>query len=380
VTNRALASRPLFAGLRDVAYLNTAAESPGPASLAAALARYADDKALGSQGRTAMYAVEERCRGRVAALLGGLPEDVAFTGSCAHGINAVLAAVRFRPGDALVTSDLEFPTVDLAAARLRRAGVEIRLAHAVGGAVAPEALVALLHRRVRAMVVSLVSFKTGAMLDLVPVSAACRATGTLLVVDATQALGAVTVAAELADVVVASCFKWLLGAHGAAVLYVRGAAAVELEPEAIGWRSIRDPFADVFAAGVELHADARRFEEGMPPFPALYALEAGLEVLAEHDPATVARHVRALGGRLREELTARGFTPLGPAAEAERAGIVAVADSHAEQHAEELRERGVVIWGRDGRLRASVHLYNDDSDIDRLIEAFPRRVMARSSA
>ena len=375
-----LAPRSLFAGTDAVAYLNTAAEGLAPAAFAEALASYARDKALGSDGRTRMYAVEQRCRERGAALLGADPAEVAFVTSCARGVNAALSAVRFERGDVLVTTDLEFPTTDLAAVRLRDSGVEVRIARSAGGGVSADAITALLDGRVRAVVVSLVSFKTGALLDLAPVSAACRAAGALLVVDATQALGVVPVEAALADVVVASGFKWLLGAHGVAVLYVRAGAVGGLEPEAVGWRSIVDPFADILATGVDLAPDARRFEEGMPPFPSLYALDAGLELLAQCDPGEVAAHVRALGGRLRDELAARGLAPLGPAAEAERAGIVAIADDRAEEHTAALRERGVVVWGRDGRLRASVHLYNDSSDIDRLLEALPPTMLLRRSA
>ena len=129
-----------------------------------------------------------------------------------------------------------------------------------------------------------------------------------------------------------------------------------LEPEAIGWRSILDPFADILATGADLAPDARRFEEGMPPFPSLYALAAGLEFLAQYDAGAVAAHVRALGGRLRDELAARGLVPLGPGAAAKRAGIVAIADGRAEEHAALLRERGVVVWGRAGHARVGAPL------------------------
>ena len=122
------------------------------------------------------------------------------------------------------------------------------------------------------------------------------------------------------------------------------------------------------------------FEEGMPPFPSLYALAAGLEFLVQYDAGAVAAHVRALGGRLRDELAARGLAPLGPGAAGERAGIVAIADGRAEEHTAALRERGVVVWGRAGRLRASVHLYNDSSDIERLLEALPPTLLPRRSA
>ena len=104
-----LAPRSLFSGTRRVAYLNTAAEGLAPAGFAEALAAYARDKTRGSDGPTGMYAVEQRCRERAAALLGADPAEVAFVTSCARGINAALSAVRLVRGDVLVTTDLEFP-------------------------------------------------------------------------------------------------------------------------------------------------------------------------------------------------------------------------------------------------------------------------------
>src|SRR4051794_4143450 len=92
-----LADPRTFPGAHEVAYLNTAAEGLPPAALEAALGRYARDKARASDGRPAMLAVEQRCREKVAALLGATAAEVAFTASCAHGLNAALQAGRLRP-------------------------------------------------------------------------------------------------------------------------------------------------------------------------------------------------------------------------------------------------------------------------------------------
>jgi selenocysteine lyase/cysteine desulfurase len=34
-----------------------------------------------------------------------------------------------------------------------------------------------------------------------------------------------------------------------------------------------------------------------------------------------------------------------------------------------LREAGVLVWGGDGRVRLSVHAYNDEADVARALEA-----------
>jgi selenocysteine lyase/cysteine desulfurase len=294
---------------------------------------------------------------------------VAFVASCARGINAALSTVDWAPGDAIITTDLEFPTVDLVATQLRARGVEVRRARSEYGAVHAAELAAHIDGRVRMAIVSLVSFKSGAQLDLPAVSAAFRSAGVPLLVDATQALGVVPFDAALADFVVSSCFKWLLGGHGVAILYVNARTSGARAPDYVGWRSVRDLFDPRRDERVDYWPDARRFEEGMPAFPSLYALDAGLETLGRHDAREVAHHARELCGRLRDGLVGLGFEPLTPPAADARAGIVAVADADCAEHVAALRDRGVIAWGRDGRLRVSAHLYNDDADVDRFLDA-----------
>ncbi len=231
-----------------------------------------------------------------------------------------------------------------------------------------DALAVHLHGRPRLAVISLVSFKTGGAVDLPAVSRAARAAGVPLFLDATQGLGVVPFDAALADFVAASCFKWLLGAHGAAVLYVNPETAGDLRPAQVGWRSVPDLFARPRELPLDLHADARRFEDGMPPFPALYALECGLAVLSGFAADALAAHARALGGRLLDGLDNLGWPALTPRDPSARAGIVAMVDQACEEHARRLRRAGIAVWGRDGRLRASAHLYNDEADVDRLLD------------
>jgi cysteine desulfurase / selenocysteine lyase len=361
----------LFPGAVGCSYLNTAAEGLTPGGLAGALARYAADKEVGYGGREDMLAAEARCRSAVARLLAVEEESVALVPSASRGINAIIATVAWLPGDVLVTTDLEFPSVDLACARLRQRGVEIRVLRCRAGSLDPELFAHALRGPVKLAIVSLVSFKTGGLTDLTNISAAARTHKVPLLLDATQALGAIPFDASLADAVVASSFKWLLGVHGVAILYVNQSTAGSLTPDYAGWRSVPDLFAPDRGDWVHYWPDARRFDEGMPAFPSIYGLEHGLAALGSFEPHDVADHIRALGSRLIGGLEALGWGRriLTPRAAASRAGIVSVADSSCEDRVSELRARGIIVWGRDGRLRASMHLYNGPGDVDRLLDA-----------
>jgi selenocysteine lyase/cysteine desulfurase len=64
-----------------------------------------------------------------------------------------------------------------------------------------------------------------------------------------------------------------------------------------------------------------------------------------------------------------GFELLTPSGAGCASGIVAFAHPHAEAIGAALEQAGVIVWAGDGRLRASVHVYNDEEDIESLLAA-----------
>ena len=74
--------------------------------------------------------------------------------------------------------------------------------------------------------------------------------------------------------------------------------------------------------------------------------------------------------RLVEGLTRRGARLLSPRGPREASGIVSfrVGDEPPARSVERLREQGVLVVERRGGVRASPHFYNDESEIDRLLE------------
>jgi selenocysteine lyase/cysteine desulfurase len=130
------------------------------------------------------------------------------------------------------------------------------------------------------------------------------------------------------------------------------------------WRA-RSPYV--------LKADAERFEGGNPTFIGIYVLENALAATAAIERRAVETHVSELGTLLRDGLTALDLEVLTPSAPAERAGNFAFASSAADEIEARLRAEGVVVWAGDGRVRISVHLYNDEGDVGRCLRALGPR-------
>jgi selenocysteine lyase/cysteine desulfurase len=365
-----LAPRSWFAGGDERAYLYTAGEGLMPLAAHDAMRRYVEHKARGAAGRAENARVERACRDGLARLMGAEAGDVALLGSASEGINAIYGLVDWQPGDNVVvpTSDLEFPSVVLPAARLARRGVEVRVVERDGWIIAPERIAAAVDRRTRLVFLSHVSYRTGYRFDLEALTRLLDGSGALLAVDATQSLGVVPVPSGACDYLVATTQKWLLGPHGLGVFYWNRRRWPLVEPSGIGWYSV----VDDLHAPYELKPDAGRFELGGLNWLGLYALEQGLRILLDLGVERVEQHVLDLGTRLLDGLAALGMDVMTPRDPRLRAGIVSWIDPRYTETADALAERGVLVTGSAGRVRAAMHIYNDATDVERSLAELAR--------
>jgi cysteine desulfurase / selenocysteine lyase len=321
----------------------------------------------------------ERLRTQVRSRLGELvsagPESITFIKSTTAGLGMVAAGLDWEDGDNVVGIDREFPANIYPWMALRRKGVEQRLFKSRDGRIDPAAIVRLCDQRTRVVAVSLVQFWNGFRLDL---AALRRALGpdTLLVVDAMQAAGAlrIDVTQTAVDFLCAGAQKWLLGPIGVGFAYVGPRMLERLHPVVVGTDSVvRDE--EYFEYDLTLKPDARRYEEASPNYPGILGMGAAVNLLLRAGTAAVEQEVLRLADRLRDELPRRGYgLLLKPGRPAERSGIVSFRHSRivpAEVHSR-LREAGIIISLRGDFLRASPHYYNNDADIDRLLEALPQ--------
>ena len=128
----------------------------------------------------------------------------------------------------------------------------------------------------------------------------------------------------------------------------------------------------------EFAPDARKFEPGSYNIPGIWALSASCELLLEVGMAQVWERVYALTSRFCAGIEKKGYQVYSPREhEDECSGIVIfeAADANAKPQAaaivSELEQQGMVIVVREGRLRASIHFYNTNEQIDEVIEQLP---------
>lgn len=355
---------------QGVSYLDTAAEGLPPLSSEAALTCYLREKNRGTPGRERLFEEQVETERSAAKLLGTVPENIVLLANSSEALNLLANSIRWQPGDEVLVSDLEFPSNVLVWLRLKQLGVKLVVIPTEAGTLRLEDWTSRISNRTRVVSVSQVSYKTGTQIPfLEELAEEAHRAGALFCVDATQALGRVPVTVRGVDYLVASSYKWLLGTHGLAVVYVSPALRDQIEPSTVGWYSVDNVFHPERFESYTPKNCAGWLQAGMPNFPALFALKTGIDYLLSVGVERLDRELRPLIVNLREGLADQGLKLLTPFEEKFASGIVSFAHDQPESVAAKLSEKGVIIWGGDGRVRISIHLYNDDEDVDRCLGA-----------
>jgi selenocysteine lyase/cysteine desulfurase len=220
--------------------------------------------------------------------------------------------------------------------------------------------------------VSHVQYATGHRLDPRALADLAHAHGALLVLDVSQSAGVVPLelAAWDVDAVVATGYKWICGPPGAGICYVRPELQDQFRPPFLGWRSTSDPPA-FDATRIPLAEGVRRMEYSTPAYGSVAGLGAACEYLLELGIERVLEHDQRLAALLMDGLEERGAAILTPRADDQRAGIVIARfpGRSGNDVFAQLEEAGVIVSPRLGAVRFSLHVYNDESDVLRALEA-----------
>jgi len=364
-----------FPTLRTRFYLNTAAEGIPPLAAREALATYHAHKSMGMAGRDLLFAEADDCRNRVADLLALSPGEISFCSSASEAYNLLASAIAFQAGDEVVITDLDFPAGATPWLQLP-VRPAVHLWRNREGVLDPADLSNLLSNKTRLVQVSLVSFLTGHRIAWGPVRDAVRrhAPQAILAVDVTQAAGRIVLDCLDADCLIASCYKWLLGSHGGCVVAVPDASSHRVTARAGGWYHLENAFDDDRFERAAPHPGARSFAVGMPPFPAIYALRAGIDALLDESIPSIAKHADKLVNKLHDGLAGLGIRTMSPKQPDSPSGIVAFQTENDEALHAHLLGRNIHVMHQAGRIRLSIHGYNrmdEVREVLRAIEEFP---------
>ena len=361
-------------------YLNTGSVGPLPAETAAAMAEIAAwERDTGRGHVDSIPEVLQRmaeARAGVAAIMGTDVSSVALMHSTTDGMNAVILAADWRPGDRAVTTHLEHAGALGPLYSLRERGLaevtllevgddgdDARTIAAFDAAITPGTrLVSLSH----------VAWTTGAVLPVAAVAEIAHARGALVVVDGAQAAGAIPTRFDEtgADCYAVPAQKWLLGPEGMGALVVGPRALERLTPAIAGWFN----FERIDGHGTaEWWADARRFEWPMFHRPSVVGMArsigwmsmfVGLDFVYGRGTATARRAAERLA-------RIPGVTVLTPRDRMATLVTFTIDGWSATEALEELGRRTFAIARTIASLdalRISVGFFTSDDELERFCE------------
>lgn len=315
-------------------------------------------------------------RTELARYLGAAPADLAFVANATTGVNLAARALDLRPGDEVLTTNLEYGACDLAwewlcrrtGARYVRAGIPLPLDRPE---TVTESLFAAATERTRAVYVSHVTSATALVLPVEEIVVRARELGLTTIVDGAHAPAHVPLHVDElgADFYAGNAHKWLCAPKGAGFLHVR--------PE---WQERVD--APIVSWGYEPgHTFSERIElQGTRDCAAWLAVPDAIRYQAERDWDDARARCHALVCQARAALSELcGTEPLAPE---EMLGQMATVElprpdpDLSERLFRNHRVEAPTMHPGDSRLRVSVAAYTTETDIDRLLLACVRELDA----
>ena len=319
-----------------------------------------------------------------AALLNASPDEIAFTENATRAWDMAVYGLALSEGDHVITHGSEYASNMLAFLQLkRRCGIEIDVAPSDGsGQIDVAALDRLVTAKTKVVALTHVPTQGGLVNPAEEVGAVARKHGLTFVLDACQSVGQININVEQigCDVLTCTGRKYLRGPRGTGFMYIDRRLADQIDP----------PFVDLHAArwsneqSYEIAAGARRFEGYESNVAGRIGLARAIGYAREIGVGNIEARVSNLAATLRAELSRmprvtvhdlgvrkcgivtfsiEGVDPFDFRDWAFRRNI-STSISTVEHARLDLGRRGL-----GPLVRASLHYFNTEAEIDRFVAA-----------
>ena len=373
-------------GCATVLHFNNAGAALMPKPVLDALQRHLQLEATigGYEAADREHAAVERVYDALAHLLGGHRDEIAVIENATRAWDMAFYSLRFGPGDRILTATAEYASNYIAylqVAARTDAVVEV-IPDDEHGQVSVDALRRMLDDRVKLIAITHVPTNGGLVNPAAAVGRVAREAGVPYLLDACQSVGQLPMdVTELGcDMLSATGRKYLRGPRATGFLWVRRDFLPQMTP----------PFLDLHAATwvardrYEVRADARRFENWETYYAGKIALGVAVDYALAWGLPAIRERVYLLAARLRERLAALPGITLRDKG-AERCGIVTftAAGCAAALIRQVLLSQAINVSVSSyagtrldmearrlpGVVRASVHYYNSEEEIERFCAA-----------
>ncbi len=317
----------------------------------------------------------EIIRSLASIIFGGDADGYAVVPSASYGISTAARAVEtiLQPGDIILVIEEAFPSNYLPWERTAgETNANIIIVPTPFDGNWTNAILERIIKGVKVVAVPNCHWTNGAFIDLKIIGQACRSIEAMLVVDATQSLGAMPLSIEdvKPDFLVAAGYKWLLCPYGFSLLYVSEfwREARPLEETWIARDNAKD-FTALAKYSKNYMSGARRFEVGEKCTPTLLpGAIAAFERIKEWGVDSIAKTLMKMNEKISIHIENLGFELLNISQRSPHMFGAQLPKRFEGNLISELKKRKIFISQRGNAVRFAPHLYVNNRDIDRLLD------------
>jgi len=357
--------RKEFPVTNDCVYLNTAAAGPLARMTAQAAQGYYEQMMNdGDVHWDDWLARREQVRAKIAEFINAEPDEIGFTINTSSGMNLIVDALE-KHGE-VISCDLEFPVSTIPWMHRR---IPVHLIKSVAGEVRLDDVRQAMNTRTGIISLSQVQYSNGYRTTFDEFGSIKGSHA--LVVNASQAAGVfeIDVKRMQIDALCSTGHKWMLSGYGSGFVYISREILALSQPRSIGWLSVRDPYEDRNDEVRLRHDAGARAELGCPHFAGIFALGASVGFLQAIGMNNIEQRALELNRFLTSKLSDVGWKVLSPLSnEQHRSAETLVAADNPAELVATLAERKIFVTKKPEGFRVATDFFNDEDDIERLIE------------
>lgn len=322
----------------------------------------------GYPGKEYQDKILTKARERIANLINGEVENIAFTLNTSHAIYIALKNIPLYKGDCVIVMSECFPAAKYIA-DYNIPAIEVK--YISFSRKDPVKLIeSMINSKVRVVILDHIQYFTGERIPIHALSDFLRNRGIYLIVDGIQAVGSINVDIKKEGIDILACggSKWLNGPQGTGFLYISDETFINLNKTHTGWPGA--PWKDYlnFDRLPKPFYDARRFELGTRNIIGIAGLSESIKELLAYGIVKIEEKIKSINSMLLNGLKNKNFEILTP--EDRIAGIVT--GRHEGKSSfdvfNKLKENNIIISLRNDALRFSPHFYNTSKEIEKVLE------------
>ncbi len=363
-----------FSVLNEVTYINAASVGITPESAIRAAKAWLNERRYGNMHWMDWYERYKSALKLFAKLIGASENEVTGTYNTTEGLNLIANSIDWKKGQNIIINDLEFPSnTFIWQVIAKRYGLELRVVKNKNGYIELKDYENAVDNKTKVIAVSWVEFSNGYVHNLPELAKLAHNHEAYLIVDGIQGVGSLEINVNETKLDFLSCggHKWLMGLPGAGFMYIRRDFLEEINPPFAGWLGDKEPFRFDYRE-YQAPKTARRFDLGSPNFVGYVVLEKTLELISKIGIRKIENRNKSLAKLLIESVEGDIVVASSLINNEPMSPIVSLRIDDAENVYKKLREKKIIVALRKGNIRVSPHFYNNEQDIEKLLNELRR--------